>query len=822
MSKRFRICQYCIKLSQSKLELLSLFIRHTDTISNKDTMAFLFFVVAISQWWLVYSYYQILPSKFHAYSIFKPLQYRTCNTIRLKKYKLDHQHDFIPSNSLLTLNLSSKDFTDIKTTFNSISTVTIHPMEKEVMELCERNEPGDAEKAEIKLLKYISQHEKKMTSASITSLYNSILNAYLLRQKYQQSSISSYLVKYYSNRSERLLWKMIKYDRSNVNTESFHIVMETLSISAGEKSTPMNDIIEYGGRKDVDDNDNDLEIVGGIDAAKRISILLKIMNKWDTYKANKIHSDANMISDAENEILEERQNQVRPNVHTYNLLMEAWARTSDDSSIQRVRDLYQRLREIYDESSSNTKDSIWKPNIRSFNSILMAWSKKRTTKANQLDKAAIRAEELLNNMWISYETSIDEQNVIGNDMKEKENFFIPVRPDLNSYLYCMEAWAESQTNEKACDNVKRLMLNLIEKQKIYPDMKPNVHIYNAMINAWSKNKKNANAPKNAQQIFELMKKQQRLDDFDTIDESIHPNTKTYNKLISTWSRAEHQGGNALYAQKLLHEMEQKYESAIGKKNYNTIRPNIRAYTSVMSAWARSRDNDKAERASFLLNRMIEKSSSSLLVIDHDDIDDISAQIILKDSNNLVPDTACYNAVLNAAALSGLFGESEIENEEVKKKAFAIAVSTFYKLCNENPQNENDLSNHDKENFANISKVSPDHISYGTFLKCIANLMFSEKSNKNTISKHKLIEQVFLKCCRDGQVGAIVLQQLRNACSDNKGLYEFILFRALESLNGEQITRFDKRSLTSIGIDELPKEWTENVKEGRKIMIAKKA
>jgi len=82
----------------------------------------------------------------------------------------------------------------------------------------------------------------------------------------------------------------------------------------------------------------------------------------------------------------------------------------------------------------------------------------------------------------------------------------------------------------------------------------------------------------------------------------------------------------------------------------------------------------------------------------------------------------------------------------------------------------------------------DHITYGTFLKVCENEM------RQSEERSQLVDIIFRKCARDGQVGQFVLDQMRAMATRSE----------LEALVGVHQSWKD-----------LPEEWTCNVIEGKK-------
>lgn len=123
----------------------------------------------------------------------------------------------------------------------------------------------------------------------------------------------------------------------------------------------------------------------------------------------------------------------------------------------------------------------------------------------------------------------------------------------------------------------------------------------------------------------------------------------------------------------------------------------------------------------------------------------------------------FNAIINACAYT--IGDVSEQN-----KAIEIASTMLKEL---------DLSPHGK----------PDQVTYGTFLKVCRTQM------PECPSRTQIIDVVFKKCMKEGQVGQFVLEQLEAVTTPDK----FI------SLVGRSHTDYM----------DLPRAWTRNVVEGKR-------
>jgi hypothetical protein len=96
-----------------------------------------------------------------------------------------------------------------------------------------------------------------------------------------------------------------------------------------------------------------------------------------------------------------------------------------------------------------------------------------------------------------------------------------------------------------------------------------------------------------------------------------------------------------------------------------------------------------------------------------------------------------------------------------------------------------------KNLENSVYGSPDQITYGTFLKVCKNQM------PDCSTRQQIMEVIFKKCAKNGQVGNLVLQQLKSMGPPD--LYN-------------DLVGFD--IYDDIRMEDLPHEWWCNVVEGK--------
>lgn len=141
------------------------------------------------------------------------------------------------------------------------------------------------------------------------------------------------------------------------------------------------------------------------------------------------------------------------------------------------------------------------------------------------------------------------------------------------------------------------------------------------------------------------------------------------------------------------------------------------------------------------------------------------ELYRRGNKSVRPNVVAGNAVMNACAFT-------VGDESHQNRAVEIAH----------------LILKDMEGF---DHMTPDQVTYGTFLKVCAAQM------ADTSNRRQIMEVILRKCIHDGQVGNLVLHQLRAMAVPEH----------YQQLIGSSI--YDE-----IRMQDLPKQWWCNVVEGK--------
>lgn len=188
-------------------------------------------------------------------------------------------------------------------------------------------------------------------------------------------------------------------------------------------------------------------------------------------------------------------------------------------------------------------------------------------------------------------------------------------------------------------------------------------------------------------------------------------------------------------------------------SYLSTSSHIIALLQVINAISKSPNEFKGQKALRILRRM-----------------DKLYQAGYKDAR---PNEVTYTSVLNSCAFTASL------DERTKRKAFDTAIFTLQEL--------------------QASRYgAPNDVAYGTFMQACANLL-----SKDDEMLRSVIEDAFQQCCKDGQVGEMVLFHLRDAAPDD--LFYELLSKAFGATK-------ERRNFDAINIEDLPADWRRNVFE----------
>jgi hypothetical protein len=188
----------------------------------------------------------------------------------------------------------------------------------------------------------------------------------------------------------------------------------------------------------------------------------------------------------------------RPDVTTYSILMDVYARCGSYEGTQKAESLLEELKKEYKDSN----DSRLRPNYRTYTTLVTAWSRTRSP------ESPARVEELLVEMSQSQAT----------------------KPNSRAYTSAIQCWAKSRDPTKA----KRVLKILLEMKELHKttgnqDVHPTILTYNTAIDACARCQGSMEQQTEALKIaFAIFKSAQA-------DDSVQVNQVTFSTVLKAVS-----------------------------------------------------------------------------------------------------------------------------------------------------------------------------------------------------------------------------------------------------------------------------------------------
>mmetsp|Transcript_90360 Transcript_90360/g.260513 ORF Transcript_90360/g.260513 Transcript_90360/m.260513 type:complete len:876 (-) Transcript_90360:45-2672(-) len=546
-----------------------------------------------------------------------------------------------------------------------------------------------------------------------------------------------------------------------------------------------------GGRESAEHADRILE---EMEAPKDLVTYSTVISAW---AASGMRSHA--VARAEELLKELNEAGLEPNTIVMNSVMSTWVKSRNPAAVNRTADMLEQM-----ELSSTCL-----PDLFSYNTHLHAlsmhakrpgYAKRASDLIASLEEKCAAGEVHLRPNLFSYNLAIDawskadDYDAAWNAVKILRKMIDREwpRPDTFSFNQVFIALSRS-SRPGAAQLSERLLQYMVDGYRlgIHKNARPDVFGFTSVIVALARSGE-ADAAERAESLVEQMKKAHAAG-----EKFLKPTRVVYNALIDCWAKSGRGTFAARKAEAILQEME-----ALGAQGDTTVSPNIVTYNAVLNSWARSGTRCCANKAEEYLERMWELHKGGVGGVAPNDksfntvINAISkspnefkgqkALRLLRRMDKLYqagykearPNEVTYTSVLNSCAFTASL------DERTRRKAFDTAIFTLQEL--------------------QASRYgSPNDIAYGTFMQACANLLSEDDEMLRGV-----IEEAFQQCCKDGQVGEMVLYHLRDAAPED-------LFSELlrEVLGTEGSINID-----TINIEDLPPEWRRNVFGSRKERI----
>lgn len=256
----------------------------------------------------------------------------------------------------------------------------------------------------------------------------------------------------------------------------------------------------------------------------------------------------------------QRTEAVRPNVTTFNIMMEIECKESaGGNGPDLASDWFQKMIQRYDQG-----EEFCQPTRHTFRVLMNAWISSKTSDGH------VRADHLLGAMLQQYKD--------GN---------LTCRPQLYEYHAVIEACTKAGDVERAEDRLLEICTPADHLQHI----RPNTVTFNVVLTAMAKSRQNR-AAERAEKFLRIME--------EAGQDLCRPSAVSYTSVIQAWGNSQHP--DALKRiEALLDAMTQQWV----QKNDHNLRPDVFTFAAVIRAIARSDKSDKPQRLRNMLRRMTE-------------------------------------------------------------------------------------------------------------------------------------------------------------------------------------------------------------------------
>lgn len=265
---------------------------------------------------------------------------------------------------------------------------------------------------------------------------------------------------------------------------------------------------------------------------------------------------------------------VTPNVNSYNMVINAYAKSQQEDAARKAEAILYRL--------INQKGRRIRPNSRSFGVVISIWARSKER------GAADRAEQLLHQMEKLYVEGIREAepNVIVYSTVVSFELYVWSKRWLHSLILTsflsllqIDAWAKSK-HPDAARKAQRI-LDGMQTRAGGTKVHPNTICFNALLNAWA----NSNKPEAASRALSLLQQMNDLHDAGFRD--VRPNSRTMNyAMLCVAKNSQRDAQSAEQAEMLLDRMLDLFISGNEK-----MMPDSFSFSTAVNAWAWSRSPD---------------------------------------------------------------------------------------------------------------------------------------------------------------------------------------------------------------------------------------
>jgi len=497
---------------------------------------------------------------------------------------------------------------------------------------------------------------------------------------------------------------------------------------------------------------------------------------------------------------ENKQKIVTPDVVCYSNVIKAYGNSSATGSAEKAEEILLSL--IQSAGITNERGGgNMGPDAISFETTIRAWANAASERRNPRGRyeAAVRAEAILNLMnevadaadarEMALENSKKENTAADGNEHDDDGWGLEIKGGTLQDADLLQEKVDKNTDVINAARTTRL--------------RPTLVTYNAVLNAWAKSDTRESAPRAEALLRRMIDPYTSNTTTLSIEPIIRPDSMSFHIVMNAWARfGRYDPNSAQRAEELLDLMHDMYKSGdYGEE----MKPNMYSYTTAINAWARSEEGVKGAG--------IEENDASMATDTSTDGNNTGEEKIKSRNDDeptmhkvaharrlldllisrykggekgMKPSAIPYTSVLNAAAhcSSALSynAASAVDEGKTVENPYDIAFHTYIELIR------------DSDGFG----LKPDHLVFAAMLQVV-----SKHTDPTSENRRIDVERVFDDACDAGQVSALVVRELQAACPSVDLLQRL--------LGSEQFAREGMQS-----VDELPSEWTKNVKNDSRL------
>ena len=410
-----------------------------------------------------------------------------------------------------------------------------------------------------------------------------------------------------------------------------------------------------------------------------------------------------------------RQVGLKPNVHCYNALLAAHAKSTvmispstmqgDGNTEEQAEDPAKPVLELFLEMKQEWENggAEAQPNQATYDSVLLGLSR------------SLHPEALL-----------DGSEVVLQEMKD-----LGWKPSLSTYRAFMTAWVRFEQPEKVEE-----MFQAIRNGYLLGELstKPNSKEYFIRLHGWSK----AGNPSMTKMVLQEMLREYELGSL-----SIKPGRREFTELIQAWANSKEPNA-AQEAELQLREMRRLAQDPALEGDNDFQPPNAYTYTAVIQAYAHS---DHIDKALLLLDELHQ------LAFDEDNSNG-------NNDDSLRPNVHAYNAIFSAfpdGTGTTIAEQAQALFEQMKKYGIQPNVDTYRALFATFSRRKKTVASLVEEVFQDMKRryeIGGDESLQPDFTMYLTRLLAWSKARNAYMAHQVLNEMILLACSGDDDTVAV--------------------------------------------------------------------